>query len=226
MTLQKMTAGFHFAHTYAPTVITMPACDSCSYFDTNSTEFKEALRQAKLRFETKHPGLIEKMRDKDKRGDEIEEILHCAAEEEGAAADPKNFRVCRRCGTAARRKHARFCWECGGPLSPDASDPTIINPILTTVNMANADLTPLQFFDETNLDDALPPQARELLANVIRAVRQVHGNQTTFLDVYRFLTDQSFRDTTIGELDKMGDWLPPRYLRDAFNPNLGGKSSV
>ena len=111
VTLQKMQAGFHFAHTYAPTVITVPACDSCSYFDTHSTEFREALRQAEMRFEEKHPGLIEKMRDRDRS--EREEILHCSAED---MIDAKDARVCGRCGTAARRRHARFCWNCGSPL--------------------------------------------------------------------------------------------------------------
>ena len=224
MVLQEATAGFHFAHTYAPTVVTVPMCDSCSYFDTNSTEFREALHQAELRFEKKHPGLIKKMRDKDKRDDEIEEILHRAAEEadkEDLVVDPKDARVCRRCGTAARRKRARFCFECGNPLSPDASDPAIINPMLAAINRPAMALNPLQFLNGASVGDSMPPLAVELLENVVRAVQQVYGKRATLLDVHRFLTDQDFRDTTIGKLDRLEGSLRQRYLRDAFDPHPG-----
>lgn len=126
MTLRDVTAGFHFAHMYAPTVIKVPVCDLCEYVDINSQEFKNEFHKAQLDFELRHPGLIEKAKEEDRRDEEIEEILHRAAEETEEAdlvVNPKDARVCRRCGKTARRKLARFCSECGSPLTPDASEP-------------------------------------------------------------------------------------------------------
>ena len=223
MTLRDVTAGFHFANTYAPTVITVPVCDSCEYVDIQSEAFKGAFRQAELRFRKKHPDLVkqardEERRDEERRDEEIEEILERAAQEAEEAdlvVDPKDARVCRQCGAAARHKSARFCFECGSPLSPDAGDPAILEPILAALHGPVAELNPLQTFHKAIADNMTPPLARELLDNVIAAVREVIGKQATLRDVHRFLTEKDFRDPIINAVE---NHLRKRYLQDAFTP--------
>lgn len=219
MVLEDTKAGFHFVpHTYTPATIRVVVCSSCGYLDVESERFKNEVQRVRKEFFRTHSPVT------DDDQEDIEEILHRAAEEWEEAdlvTDPKDAKVCRRCGTAARHKHARFCFKCGNPLSPDGSDPAIINPMLAAISRPAMALNPLQFFDGTSLGDSMPPLALELLENVVRAAQQVYGKRATLHDVHRFLTDQDFRDATIGKLNRMEDSLRQRYLRDAFDPHPG-----
>lgn len=123
-------------------------------------------------------------------------------------------------------------------------NPAILEPMIEMLLGSGAALNPLQFligeirgteiqpaFDEmqsipgghiasfhvASTNDITPPLARELLNNVIIAVRETRGEQATLLDVHRFLTEKDFRDPII---DALGNHLLKRYLQDAFTPGI------
>ena len=226
MVLEDAKAGFHFIpHTYTITTIRIAVCSSCGYMDTESEQYKNEVQRAREQFfrthspvTDDHPGnitsAVEDLFDEDDRI-AWEKGTEESTNEADLVVDPKDARVCRRCGTTARRKRARFCSECGNPLSPDASDPAIFEPMLAALHGPGEMLNPLQAFREAITDNITPPLARELLDNVIIAVRDAIGERATWLDIRRFLTEKDFRDPVI---DAVEDHQRKRYLQDAFTP--------
>ena len=105
MVLKDAKAGFHFIpHTYTVTTIKVPTCSSCGYMDTESARFKNEVQRAREEFLKKYRAL----RAETSQG-------------EGATEDSR--KKCERCGATARRKEARFCWNCGRPLPHDNLEP-------------------------------------------------------------------------------------------------------